>query len=693
LAWNPKRKRRYYLKMEKNTLKLYLFQILSLCLSLAMAIPTFAKIDKKEQARHAIIEQLKNLSLDDLIQVETFNPKAGLAARKVQKLSDTAAALFVITQEDIRRAGITRIAEALRMVPGVQVARIDANKWAISARGLNGQYTSKLLVMVDGRSVYTQLRSEVFWDVQDLLIEDIERIEVIRGPGASLWGANAVNGVINIVTKSAKETQGTLLTTHFGHNKEQAIIGIRQGGELENGLSYRIYGKFYEHENFVNAQGQEHNDNWEMKRGGFRLDWENSERDTLTFQGDAYQGTANQQLFVVFPQFGPLNDQVDTEGFNLLGRWQRDFTHGNIILQTYLDHTERQDASLGEIRKTYDIDFQHRWQRNETQEIIWGLGFHHTRDHIKNSIALTYEPDKRGDNLFSAFIQGEFLLNPDLRLTAGTKVEHNDYTGFEIQPTLRGLWTINPQHSLWAAISRAVRTPSRSEANASLNAIIPTPEGFARINSISNQDFQSENLLAYELGYRFNLAQQFLLDMSLFFNQYDKLRNLVNKPLTMSPILKFQTNNQMYGEIFGLELATHWQVLETWRLVGTYSYLQVQLHLDGITIPLIPIGESEENENPHHQATLRSLLTLPHHLEFDTALYYVDNVPQKSAAHYLRTDVRLGWKPISALDLSIGVRNLFDKQHREFGDVFSGNTVIASEVPRTFYLQLKYQFE
>lgn len=678
--------------MEKNTLKLYVFQVFSLCLLLVITISTLAAIDKKDQERRAIIDQLKDLSLEELIQVETFNPKAGLAARKVQKLSETAAALFVITQEDIRRAGITRIAEALRMVPGVQVARIDANKWAISARGLNGQYTSKLLVMVDGRSVYTQLRSEVYWDVQDLLIEDIERIEVIRGPGASLWGANAVNGVINIVTKSAQETQGTLLTTHFGNNEEQAIVGIRHGGELDNGLAYRIYGKFYEHENFVNAQGQEHNDNWEMKRGGFRLDWESSERDTLTFQGDAYKGTTNQQLFVIFPQPSLINDKVDTEGFNLLGRWQRDFTHGDIILQTYLDHSKREDASLGEIRKTYDIDFQHRWQRNEKQEIIWGLGFRHTRDHIRNSMVLTYDPEKRADNLFSAFLQGEFLFNPDLILTAGTKVEHNDYTGFEIQPTLRGLWTINPQHSLWAAISRAVRTPSRSDADARLSAL--EPNSFLIINAIGSRDYQSENLLAYELGYRFNLAQQFLLDTTLFFNQYDELRNidLVNNPLTQSPILTFQTNNQMYGEIFGLELATHWQVLETWRLVGTYSYLQVQLHLDGITNPLI-LGESEEDENPHHQATLRSLLTLPYNLEFDTALYYVDNVPQRNAAHYLRADLRLGWKPISALDLSLGVRNLFDKQHREFGDVFSGNTVIASEVPRTFYLQLKYQFE
>ncbi|EDN66331.1 TonB-dependent receptor, plug [Beggiatoa sp. PS] len=310
-------------------------------------------------------------------------------------------------------------------------------------------------------------------------------------------------------------------------------------------------------------------------------------------------------------------------------------------------------------------------------------------------MALTYDPEKRADNLFSAFLQGEFLIHPDWKLTAGTKVEHNDYTGFEIQPTLSGLWTINPQHSLWAAISRAVRTPSRSDADGRYSSIDPI--SFLRINAIGSENYQSENLLAYELGYRFNLAQQFLLDTSLFFNQYDELRNididLENSDFsTIPPIMLFKSNNKMSGEIFGVELATHWQILDTWRLVGTYSYLQVQLHLDdSITQSLL--GEMEEDETPHHQATLRSLLTLPYNLEFDAALYYVDNVPQRNIAHYLRTDIRLGWKPISALDLSLGVRNLFDNQHREFGDVFSGNTVIASEVPRTVYLQFKYQFE
>jgi iron complex outermembrane recepter protein len=576
------------------------------------------------------------------------------------------------------------------MVPGLQVARIDANKWAISARGLNGQYTSKLLVMVDGRSVYTQLRSEVYWDVQDLLIEDVAYIEVIRGPGASLWGANAVNGVINIVTKSAKETQGTLLTTHFGSHGEEAIVGLRHGGELDNGVAYRIYGKFYEHDNFVNATGEAHNDHWNMKRGGFRLDWEGGDN-TLHFQGQAYQGVIQQKLLEA-ETISIINDQGEVEGFNLLGRWQHDLSEGEFILQTYLDHTEREDFSLGEMRKTYDIDFQHRWQRHDKQEFIWGLGFRHTRDHITNSEVLSYEPKKRADNLFSAFLQGEFLFEPDLKFTVGSKIEHNDYTGFEIQPTLRGLWTLNPEHSVWAAISRAVRTPSRSDDNAHLNTFSSLFD--FRMEGVGSQDFQSEALLAYELGYRFKLGKRFLLDSSFFFHQYDKLRNvdLIDfNPLTIPPTLTFKTNNKMKGEIFGLEASSHWQVLDSWRLVGSYSYLQVQLHVDESTTALL-LEETEEDETPHHQATLRSLLSLPQHFELDSALYYVDNLPKYNISHYLRADLRLGWKPISGLDLSLGVRNLFDKQHREFGDGFNGNSLIGSEVVRTFYLQLKYQF-
>lgn len=677
--------------MKISTVKFGFFQLLLMGLFLTVGIPSYASdMDPEMQAKRAVIMLLKNLTLADLIEVETFNPKALSAARKIQKLSDTAAALFVLTQEDLRRAGVTRISEALRMVPGVQVARIDANKWAISARGLNGQYASKLLVMIDGRTVYTPLRSEVYWDVQDLLIEDIARIEVIRGPGASLWGANAVNGVINIITKSALETQGNLISTYLGQGEEKGIVGVQHGGEFGNSVAYRVYGKFYDHDHFLDAEGQAQPDDWQMNRGGFRLDWKATETDNLSLQSDVYKGSAGQKVLAPIPFPNIFNDQMNLDGVNLLGHWERNWSNGDMVLQAYYDHTHRQDASLSESRDTYDLDFQHRWQRHETQEFIWGLGFRQSRDNLISSPVFIYTPSQRQNNLFSAFVQGEFLLQP-LRITVGSKFEHNDYTGWEIQPTLRALWNLNAQHSLWGAVSRAVRTPSRSDVDGRTETLDLL--SLMRFNVLGNPEFKSETLLAYELGYRFSPANRFLLDTTLFFNQYDDLRNIRPIGFDLSghlPTILFQNDNNMYGEIFGLELALHWQVFNTWKLIGTYNYLQVQLHLHE-SVPS-PLGEQEERDTPKHQASLRSLWSLPYKLELDGAWYYVDSVPNQQTEKYQRVDVRLGWRPKPTLDLSLGVRNLFDSQHREFGDVFSGNFVLADEVPRAVYMQLKYQF-
>ncbi|EDN68539.1 TonB-dependent receptor [Beggiatoa sp. PS] len=658
---------------------------------------SFANIDDQKE-RRAIIDQLKNLSLEDLIQVETFNLKAGLAGRKVQKLTETAAALFVITQEDIRRAGITHLAEALRMVPGLQVARINAHEWAISARGLNETNASKLLVMIDGRTVYSPLRSDVIWNLQDLLIEDVERIEIVRGPGASLWGANAVNGIINIITKSTKDTQGNLASFHLGKGEEKSIISLRHGGSLTNNGHYRIYGKFYQHDNFKNSQGQEQPDEWEMKWAGFRIDWDSSQDDTLTLQGDIFDGFIQNTNTFFTPVIQTITNQHEKKGLNLLARWQKNLTHGEMILQSYYDVSQQNRGLFDYFRGIYDLDFQHRWQRNEQHEWIWGLGFRYIHDDIDGSSNTTYTPPKRQDRLFSAFIQNEFKIplnssleedKTELRLIVGSKFEHNDYSGFEFQPTARLLWNLNDRHNIWAAISRAVRTPSRSESDIRLN--VPSPQFQILIQG--NPDLQSETLLSYELGYRFNLTNQFLLDTSLFYNEYDKLRTLEQvdfRPFPPPSLLALQVDNQMYGEIYGLELATHWQVKDNWKLITTYSYLDTQLHLQTTSLDGNN-SESIENNSPHHQANIRSLLTLAHEVEFDTALYYVDNLSNQNVAHYTRFDVRLGWQPGDNLTLSLGARNLLDKQHNEFSG--EERTETNSEVPRTFYLQLKYQFE
>ncbi|MDM8561446.1 TonB-dependent receptor [Candidatus Parabeggiatoa sp. HSG14] len=655
--------------------------------------PTFATIENQD--RRDIINQLKGLTLKELIKVKTFNPEAGLASRKVQKLTDTAAALFVLTQEDIRRAGITNLAEALRMVPGIQVARMNTNQWAISARGLTEHQASKLLVMIDGRTIYSPLYSDVRWDVQDLIIEDVERIEAIRGPGASLWGANAVNGIINIITKSAKNTQGNLVTTTLGKGEERAIVELRHGGQLGKDKYYRVYGKFYDHDSFSDVLEQEQQNDWQMKRGGFHIDWEISNQDAFIFQGDVYDGFIKERHLE--SRFQSVNSETTLRGFNLLARWQRHLTDGDMILQTYYDTAQRNRYNYDYFRGIYDIDFQHSKQFSEQHEFIWGLGFRYIHDDIENKANTIFTPDKRQDHLFSAFVQSEFMLlqeSPlskrkigDLRLTLGSKFEHNNYTGFEIQPTARLLWRLSEIHSFWGAISRAVRTPSRAEEDIRLT--IGSPETVIVIQG--NPDLQSETLLAYELGYRFNLTNQFLFDMSLFYNDYNKLRTLEMvqfKPFPPPMTIVNNLNNNMSGEVYGLELSTHWQARKNWKLIATYNYLNSQLHRSPNSSD--DSAESLEGSSPHNQANLRSLLSLPHQIELDTALYYVDNLSSQNVSHYTRFDVRLGWQPTKNVDISFGVRNLLDKQHLEFNAASRSGTI--SEISRAFYLQMKYRF-
>ncbi len=668
--------------------------MLSLGLLLTMSQPIDALEKDKDnllEKKRALFNRLKKLSLKELGEVRFYNPEATSAARKTQRLLDTPSALFVLSQEDIHRAGITSIPEALRLIPGVQVARVYANRWAISARGLNGLISSKLLVMIDGRTVYTPYTASVFWDVQDVLIEDIDRIEVIRGPGASLWGANAVNGIINIITKTAEQTQGNLVTTHLGVGEEQTVLGVRHGGAMKKG-HYRVYGKFYEHDSFVDAVGQETDDNWQMKRGGFHTDLHLTKRDSLSLQGDVYDGFEKQTNFLALDVPRIANHHIYLKGFNLLTRWKRTLTQGEMILQSYYDFTERDNSGfLKEERGTYDLDFQHRWQPHARQEFIWGLGFRYTHDKYKNYTPIVdVDPRKRQDRLFSAFVQAEFLLQPQRwKMVVGSKFEHNDYTGFEYQPTARLLWTPHEQHSAWMAISRAVRTPSRYDATNKTNVL----QGQVRVKNSGNPDFRSEVLRAYELGYRFTPNAQFFLDSTLFYNDYEKLRTFELRefqPYPPPPTLITKLDNQMTGEVYGLEMAAHWQATKDWRWVATYSYADVQLHMLPTSQNIFK--EIEEGDTPHHQATLRSLLNLPHHLTFDTVLYYVDNVPSQNTSHYTRFDVRLGWQPWPNLDLSLGARNLFDNQHPEFGVGLSGNPEIPDEVRRAFYLHMDYRF-
>lgn len=640
-------------------------------------------------------EDLLSLSIEELLQLEITS-----AAKKPQTISNTAAAIFVITQEDIRRCGATSIPEALRLAPGLNVARIDGNKWAITARGFNGRFANKLLVLMDGRSVYTPLFSGVYWDVQDTLLEDIERIEVIRGPGATLWGANAVNGVINIITKNAEKTNGLLVKGGYG-SEEQGFGSLRYGSPIGKEGNYRAYVKYFNRDDYDAIGGGEAADDWNAFRGGFRYDSRLAPKDTLTLQGDAYSGTegqTNEEFSLTTPGYRLVRDSdTDFSGGNLLLRWERTLSpSSNLALQAYYDHTQRDEtALLKETRDTLDIDFQHRLPLGRHQEIIWGLGYRVSWDDIDpNEPTITFNDNDQTDHTVSLFIQDEIALKNDLlRLVLGTKVEHNDYSGFEIQPNARLIWTPSNHHSLWAAVSRAVRTPSRAEEDATMWIYLMPSTPPNVITAYGNTDYNSEELLAWELGYRAMPNPAFSLDLALFLNVYDNLRSFESQTADFSTLPDYvripgTIDNKLKAKTWGFEVSSDWHVTEFWRLQTSYSYLQMDVDTskdsdDTDSIDLM------EGTSPEHQLSLRSSMDLPHKVELDLWLRYADELESLDTNGYLTLDLRLGWQPCPGLELALIGQNLLQDNHQEYDPEFQ---TPASEVPRGVYGQAVWRY-
>lgn len=650
--------------------------------------------------KSAFTEELTELSIEDLMNIEITS-----VAKKTQKMSEASAAIFVITQEDIRRSGVTSIPESLRMVPGLQVARIDANKWAITSRGFNGRFANKLLVLIDGRSVYTPLFSGVYWDVKDTLLEDVNRIEVIRGPGATLWGANAVNGVINIITKHAKDTQGGLMTAGTG-TEEQGIGGIRYGGKSGQDTYYRVYAKYFNRDKGVYASGEDAADDWDAVRGGFRIDWEGSKRDSRTLQGGLYDGQYGETITTrsLTSPYSSTNDtDNDMSGAHLLGRWTRTISDiSNMALQLYYDRTERNSILVDLIRDTFDLDFQHKFALGEWQEIVWGIAYRFTGDDMVGSFDTSWDPESRDDDLFSGFVQDDItLVDNQLRLTLGSKFEYNDYTGFEIQPNTRLMWTPEERHSVWAAVSRAVRTPSRTEHDGTVNnSVLPpnslylgSPPVVASLRG--DRDFDSEELLAYELGCRVLPSDQLSLDVAAFYNDYDSLRTLEpgslfleTSPSPLHLVSPYTADNKMAGETYGVELAANWHALDWWRLQAAYTYLQMQLHLDADSGDTT--SESAEDESPHNQISLQSSMDLPRDVEFDLWVRYVDNLPSQNVGSYVSLDTRIAWKPRKQLEVSIVGQNLLDNHHPEFQPEIVDTS--PTEAERSVYGKITWRF-
>lgn len=633
-----------------------------------------------------------NVKKDSVAAFNPFNPQIFSLSKKKENAFDAASATYVLSSEDIRRSGSTSIPEALRLVPGLQVARMDGNKWAISSRGFNRQFSNKLLVMIDGRTLYTPLFSGVVWDIQDYVIEDIDRIEVVRGPGGTIWGANAVNGIINIITKSAVRTQGFYASQIIG-DEDKSITEVRYGGKTASDDEYRVYAKKTIRDGVDRYDDQVDNgDGNRQDRAGFRYDISSIKDSKFSIHGDVFSGTAS-NYFTSYSN--PNKNDKTSRGANVVVNWDKKISRkSSFILNSYFDYDEFSIPVLSRSANTLDVDFQHFYNFSKDNQFIWGLGYRQVADKIKESdsngyIPIGYEPDHRNDQLFTAFVQEKFgLISDVLYLTVGSKFEKNDFTGFEYQPNARLAYYPSRNQTVWSSISRAVRTPTRGESDINLKH----HQANLTLNKGSNT-YDSEELLAYEVGYRIKPTTKTLIDVTGFYNDYDNLRTLEGSPPT--------TANMGEGESYGLEITSKWQVNNDWRLEASYDYLKLNLHIsdastdDETILKDADALEIAEGQSPEHQFKIRSFYTISPKVEFDNIMYYVDNLDQgvtrtsTGLPSYIRFDTRLGYLPSRNLDLSFGVKNLFDQRHTEFKAALANS---RTEVGRTVYVKAVWQY-
>jgi iron complex outermembrane recepter protein len=603
-------------------------------------------------------QELKRLSLEELFDVEVTT-----VSQKPESLSKTAAAVHVVTQDDIRRMGALSIPEALRNIPGVEVAQVDARQYAITARGFNGTVANKLLVLIDGRSVYTPLFSGVFWDVQDVLMEDVEQVEVIRGPGATVWGANAVNGVINIITRKAAQTRG-LLVSGGGGTFEEGFGGARYGGALGSNAAYRIYGKSFRRDDSLRPNGQAAGDGFWVSQGGGRLDWSASADDEFTLQGDVYQGHERQ----------PVGEPVDLGGGNVLVKWMRRITaDSDLQLRAYYDRTDRDSPPVfSERLDLYDVEVRHRFTPAAHHDLVWGMGYRRIDDDVRNSPGLAFLPGRVRHDLVSGFVQDEWSMAQDrLRFTLGSKFEHNDYTGFEVQPSGRVAWVPRSDQTLWGAVSRAVRTPSRIDRD----LYVPATPPFLLAGG---PGFDSEVLRAFELGYKFQPGSTSSASIATFYDSYDRLRSAESGvPMVLA--------NGLEGRAYGIEAELGWQPAEGWRLDTGYSHLQLDLWPGEGSTDVTQV--TQEDDSPRHQAFLRVSHSVARTLTLDLTSRYVSRLANQQVPAYVTADANLRWQPDDAVEVGIYGRNLFDPQHPEFG-----RPATRREVPRSAFGKVTWRF-
>lgn len=668
----------------------------SLPLVLVVCEAAWGQAAQSQQNPQATPRDLTQVSLETLMNVEVTS-----ASKKEQKLSRVAAAMFVITQEDVRRSGARNIPDLLRMVPGVDVAQINANAWAISARGLNGEFSNELLVMMDGRNVYTPTFGGVFWDVLDVPLENIERIEVIRGPGGSVWGANAVNGVINIITKKAGETRGALVVAGAG-NLDAGSGTVQYGGNLGNSTDFRVYAKYFDENHMPDHTGQNGRDGWNMLRGGFRTDSTFSPKDSLMIQGDMYTGEEGDPTTsfpsVTSPGLVDTVTKVYLSGGFLQSVWTHTYSpRSDTTLAISFDTYERDDV-LREERNTLNADFQHHIAWGQRQDFVWGLEYRYSLSHSNGDLSASLNPANVTSQSFSAFVQDEIAVIPvRFYLTAGTKLEHSYYTGFGLMPSVRATYVASEYQTAWAAVSRALRTPSATDASLRLNfAGLPGSGGTPiLLAQIGNPHFKNEGLTAYEIGYRASLHRQLSIDIAAYYNDYDKQQTtepaaafLEPSPLPVHLVVPTTFENLMQGETHGLEIAANWKITDRWTISPGYDFERIHMHVSPLSQDTQTVPDNEGSD-PHMHAQLRSHLVLKPNLTWDTSAYFVDRLVFQHVPAYVRLDTGLSWHLGESFTLDLVGQNLLRDHHLEFvNDVGARSTLVK----RSAYAKLTWRF-
>jgi iron complex outermembrane receptor protein len=608
------------------------------------------------------VSNVFELSIEELAALEITS-----VSKSSQPLSSAAASVYVIQQEDVLRSGANSVPEMLRLAPNLEVMQTSPSGYQITARGFSGNtaaqnFPNKLLLLIDGRSAYSPLYSGIFWDAQDVLPENVERIEVISGPGGTLWGANAVNGVINIITKDAGQTQGLTATLGSGDNYSQA--SFQYGGMANANVSYRFYVRHFYQRDFNTLTGAPAGDGWTRPQGGFRVDWDGG-ADKLTVSGDLYNGVTGA---------GAAFDQK-LAGGNVTARWTRDLGSGESLqLLAYYDQVQRWSVDGGGLHvNSYNIEGQHNFALGSWNRIVWGAGtrIHQYRltDRVTPAEALTWNPNARTLNLFNIFVQDEISLGETLTATLGVKLENDPYSGWTPMPSARLSWTPGATDMLWAAVSRSVRSPTPFDVD-----VVEKLGGLTFLTG--NPDFQPEQITAYELGYRGLLFSDLNLSVSLFHNVYEDLRSIEVTPVTLLPLI---WGNGIEGTVQGVELWGTWQAAAWWRLSAGFNYQEVDLNFRPGSSGLL--GVAQAGNDPQIQASLRSYMNILDDVTLDANLRYVGALPDPAVPEYAELNARLGWDVTEEFSVSLAGFNLLHGSHREFSP--------GDAIPRSVYLQTR----